>query len=35
MADGIRHRHPHLGDPEVVALLRAQIERLRTLEAVS
>jgi hypothetical protein len=32
MADGIRHSHPHLEETEVVALLRARLERLRTLE---
>jgi hypothetical protein len=32
MAAGIRHQHPNLDEVAVVALLRARLERLRTIE---
>lgn len=32
MAAGIRHQHPDLDEAAVVALLRARLERLRTIE---
>lgn len=32
MADGIRHRHPDLGDDEVLALVEAQLARLQALD---
>lgn len=32
MADGIRHQHPKLDEAAVAALVRARLERLRTLD---
>jgi hypothetical protein len=32
MADGIRHRHPELDDDAVATLLRATVQRTRTLD---